>query len=61
MAQSVLHTPLEFPSNVYQIVSADCVNVISGVCTSQSPLCFTHAIFLVAGKVPQKSPWFQEF
>ncbi|CDH48357.1 camp-dependent protein kinase [Lichtheimia corymbifera JMRC:FSU:9682] len=31
MAESVLHTPLEFPANVYQIVSADCVNMISGL------------------------------
>ena len=31
---AILHQPLQFPENVYQVVSEDCVNVISGVtCT----------------------------
>ncbi|KAI8143012.1 kinase-like domain-containing protein [Fennellomyces sp. T-0311] len=30
-ADAILHDPLEFPENVYQIVSEDCVNVLTGL------------------------------
>lgn len=31
MTERVQHDPLKFPDNVYQIVSEDCVQVLSGV------------------------------
>ncbi|KAI9254502.1 kinase-like domain-containing protein [Phascolomyces articulosus] len=31
LMDAILHEPLQFPENVYQIVSEDCVNVLSGV------------------------------
>ncbi|KAG2218842.1 hypothetical protein INT45_007609 [Circinella minor] len=31
LVASILHDPLQFPENVYQIVSEDCVNVLSGL------------------------------
>ncbi|KAI9491907.1 kinase-like domain-containing protein [Zychaea mexicana] len=34
---SILHDPLQFPENVYQIVSEDCVNVLSGL-LEKSPI-----------------------
>ncbi|KAI9318429.1 kinase-like domain-containing protein [Dichotomocladium elegans] len=31
LTESVLYDPLQFPENVYQLVSEDCVNVLSGL------------------------------
>jgi serine/threonine kinase 32 len=31
LADAIIHDPLEFPNNVYEIVSKECIDVICGV------------------------------